>query len=95
MEIYCFSYFIAKSGLREPLRQALLALVEPTNQEPGCITYKLLVDKANPDHFIMLEHFRSVKEFAAHETQVYIQDFIKNEMHQLCAKVGWHEAVEL
>lgn len=91
-EVYCFSYFVAKPIHRENLINALLALINPTRSETGCLQYELLIDNENPNFLIMLEKFTSQTALDEHEQQPYIKYFVENEMELYCEKVSWHLA---
>jgi quinol monooxygenase YgiN len=42
-------------GKEQILRDALLAMIEPTKKEPGCISYMLHGDPKNPAVFYLFE----------------------------------------
>jgi quinol monooxygenase YgiN len=56
----------ARAGSEQQVQQALLALVEPTRSEPGCISYDLFVSAADPATFITVESWRSQADLDAH-----------------------------
>lgn len=51
--------FRAKRGMENRLRQELIALVEPTRREPGCINYDLHQDRDDPVQFLFYENWTS------------------------------------
>ena len=65
----------AKPGKEQALRGALTALVAPTSQAPGCLTYDLHVDVDDPASFCFYEIWQSPAEHAANLQTAHIQDF--------------------
>lgn len=90
--VYCIEYFYAKAGCRDKLANALLALVEPTRAEPGCLQYDLLLDNENPDLIILLVKFASKEMMIAHENSAHVQHFVEHEMKEYCEKLIWNDA---
>ncbi len=56
----------ARPGNRDALRDGLLALVEPTRKEPGCLDYVLFEMQDAPGTFYMREAFTSRAALDAH-----------------------------
>ena len=48
------------------MKEALLALVEPTRKEPGCLCYNLHQSKADPTQFMFYEQWASKEALDAH-----------------------------
>ncbi|MCX7603217.1 MAG: antibiotic biosynthesis monooxygenase [Bryobacteraceae bacterium] len=57
---------VAKPGCEERLRQELLALIEPTRAEEGCLQYDLHVSTENPGHFLFFENWTSREALDRH-----------------------------
>lgn len=57
----------------EPLKSVLIALIEPTRQEEGCITYELLQNCDNPTDFTFVEEWKSQELLNAHLASAHIQ----------------------
>jgi quinol monooxygenase YgiN len=57
----------------ETLKLLLLALVAPTREEPGCISYQLLQNRADPAEFTFLERWESQGALDAHLASPRIQ----------------------
>ena len=57
---------IARPGKVKELRAVLHGLVEPTRKEPGCVTYELLQNKAEPTDFTFVEEWSSEADLDAH-----------------------------
>ena len=57
---------VARPGKVKELRALLQGLVEPTRREPGCVTYELLQNKAEPTDFTFVEEWSSEEELDAH-----------------------------
>lgn len=56
----------ATPDTREELMQILLGMVAPTQAEPGCITYDLFADPADPCVFMFYENWVSQADLDAH-----------------------------
>lgn len=93
--LYCIEYFYAKPEYREELIGALVALIEPTRAEKGCLQYDLLLDKENANLIIMLVKFVDQQTMTAHEQQDYIKFFSDNFLNQYCEKFTWNYGQEV
>ncbi|MBC8872238.1 MAG: antibiotic biosynthesis monooxygenase [Planctomycetes bacterium] len=56
----------AKTGQEEAVKKALMSMVEPTRQEPGCLCYNLHQSKSAPTNFMFYEQWASKKALDAH-----------------------------
>jgi quinol monooxygenase YgiN len=56
----------AKPGQEEALKEVLLALVEPTRKEPGCLCYNLHQSKSDPSMFMFYEQWASKEAIDGH-----------------------------
>jgi len=56
----------AQPGKEDVLRQALLALVDPTRAEDGCIQYDLHEENQQPGHFVFFERWTSKEALDRH-----------------------------
>ena len=56
----------AKPGKEQALRDALVALVEPTSQEKGYVNYDLHQGVEDPDRFLSYENRESDEDWDAH-----------------------------
>lgn len=56
----------AKPDEVEAVKEALLSMVEPTRQEPGCLCYNLHQSKSDPTQFMFYEQWASKEAFDAH-----------------------------
>jgi len=65
----------AKAGQREALRESLLALIEPTRSEPGCLDYVLFELRDEPGTFYMREAFTSAAALEVHKAMPHFQAF--------------------
>ena len=54
-------------------RELLLALVEPTRQETGCIAYQLLQNRKDPTDFTFVEEWATDSAFEAHAVSDHIK----------------------
>ncbi|MCZ7625998.1 MAG: antibiotic biosynthesis monooxygenase [Candidatus Methylomirabilota bacterium] len=65
---------VARPGKIEELRVVLQGLVEPTRREPGCVTYELLQNRADPTDFTFVEEWRSEAELDAHLQSSHVRN---------------------
>jgi quinol monooxygenase YgiN len=56
----------AKPGQEEAVKEVLLALVEPTRKEPGCLCYNLHQSKSDPGMFMFYEQWVGKEAIDAH-----------------------------
>lgn len=68
--------FNAKPGSEQQLLSLLTALIEPTRNEPGCISYRLLEDSKLAGRFVFQEQFADQAAFDFHCQQPYFQQLI-------------------
>jgi quinol monooxygenase YgiN len=64
---------VARPGRVEELRVLLEGLIEPTRKEPGCVTYELLQNTADPTDFTFVEEWRSNADLDAHLQSPHLQ----------------------
>jgi quinol monooxygenase YgiN len=62
----------AKPDQVDKVEEMLLANVEPTLAEPGCVTYYLSRDRADPTTFIFFEAYQGLEGFRTHLATPYI-----------------------
>ncbi|AKU98381.1 hypothetical protein AKJ09_05045 [Labilithrix luteola] len=79
------AFFTAKPGGEDALGARLLALVEPTRTEPGCVRYGILRSADQPDLWFVYEDWRDEAAFDAHMQTPYVQQFMK-DVPTLCSK---------
>jgi quinol monooxygenase YgiN len=65
----------AKPGKEDALRRAVLALIEPTRQEDGCVQYDLHVHTSDPARFVFYENWTSPAHLDRHAAAAHIQQF--------------------
>lgn len=75
--IFNLAVLEAKTGQHDHLRDALLALVPATRQEPGCLDYTLFELCEAPGTFCMCESFRDQEALEKHFSMPYFKDFEK------------------
>ncbi|WP_413162975.1 putative quinol monooxygenase [Capilliphycus salinus ALCB114379] len=57
----------------EPVKAVLSELIEPTRQEPGCIQYELLQNRAAPTDFTFVETWESEAALETHLASAHLQ----------------------
>jgi quinol monooxygenase YgiN len=65
---------VANSDSVDQVRSILIALVEPTRQESGCLSYELLENRTNQTDFAFVEKWESDAAIDAHLTTKHIGD---------------------
>jgi quinol monooxygenase YgiN len=65
----------AKPGTEDVLLQYLLAMVEATRKEAGCLNYDLHLSQDDPTLFLFYENWASKAHLDAHAQSAHIQAF--------------------
>lgn len=68
---------IAKPDTVTQVRTILASLVEPTRQEPGCLSYQLLQNRSEPADFTFIEEWASAEAEQAHFMTAHVSDTIR------------------
>src|ERR1700730_7324946 len=63
----------AKPGKEDDLRRIVLALIEPTRREDGCVQYDLHVHSSDPGRFVFYENWTSQETLARHAASAHIK----------------------
>jgi quinol monooxygenase YgiN len=74
---------IAKPGMENALREALLKLVPLSQLEEGCINYDLHEIIDNPGSFVLYENWRDQAALDLHFSLPYSQEFAVQTPHLL------------
>ena len=67
----------AKEGKLDFIKKEVLALIEPTKKEQGCLRYELNQDHVNPKLFIFVEEWESHALWQQHMENSHLQAFVK------------------
>lgn len=65
----------SKEGKEEELKKELIALVEPTRNEKGCIYFVLHTDPKDNSRFLFYENWENVELWNAHLNSTHIKAF--------------------
>jgi len=65
----------ARPGRERDLKSELLAMVELTRKEEGCIQYDLHVDDTQPTHFVFYEKWTTHEALDRHAASPHLQSF--------------------
>jgi quinol monooxygenase YgiN len=68
----------AKPGREDDLRKALLALIEPTRPENGCVQYDLHVHSSDPARFLFYENWASEAHLERHAASAHLTAFVRS-----------------
>ncbi len=79
--------FKAKAGMEDILKNACLALIEPTRAEPGCITYDFHQSCDDQSHFMFYENWMSKEELNKHLEMPHLKKFL-GKVPELVAEPG-------
>jgi len=66
----------AKPGLEHAVKKQLLALIEPTRAEPGCLGYDLHQNSDDPTCFMFYENWAGAEELDAHLKKPHLKAFL-------------------
>ncbi|MEU9168679.1 putative quinol monooxygenase [Streptomyces sp. NPDC048420] len=77
----------AHPGQAEELWRNLAELVEPTRKEAGNISYDILQDLDNPDHFLFYEEWESRDYFERHLESPHVADYDRVTRHLIAIPV--------
>lgn len=77
----------AHPGRAEELWRNLAELVEPTRREAGNISYDILQDLDNPDHFLFHEEWESRAHFERHLEAQHVADYDRVTSHLIAIPV--------
>jgi len=75
----------AKEGMEETVREELLALVNPTRSEPGCINYDLHQATDEKSLFMFYENWKSMDDLEQHRVRPHMKAY-KQKAAGLLAK---------
>lgn len=78
---------IARPDKVEELQSVLVALVEPTRQEAGCILYELMQNQEDPTDFTFIEEWESPAALQAHFETPHFKEAI-SKLDNLIAMPG-------
>jgi quinol monooxygenase YgiN len=65
----------AKPGKEDALRRSVLALIEPTRREDGCVQYDLHVHTSDPSRFVFYENWASQEHLDRHAASEHLKNF--------------------
>ena len=63
----------ARAGCEAAMKQALVALAEPTRRDDGCLGWELYEDAADPARFVTVEQWRDEAALAGHMQTAHVQ----------------------
>jgi quinol monooxygenase YgiN len=66
----------AAQGKADEVVAAFTRCIQKTVEEPGCLSYALHRDAADPDHLVLLERWRSQGDLDAHMTQPHVAELL-------------------
>jgi len=66
MSLHVVAHIPAKPDHADEVRAILEAFIEPTRREPGCITYVLLQNNADPSDLTFVEEWTDAAALDAH-----------------------------
>jgi|SRR5664279_3897924 quinol monooxygenase YgiN len=66
MSVHVVAHFNARPETVEAVREIVTGFIEPTRKEPGCITYVLVQNIADPLEFTFIEEWASGQALDVH-----------------------------
>ena len=85
----------AQPGKEDVVREALVALVAPTLQEEGCLSYVLSESAAQPGTFVTVETWRAQADLEAHMGTPHVQTALAAAGPSLAGAPAIHPLVPL
>lgn len=70
----CVARILAKPDCADKVLSILSDVIEPTRQEPDCISYELLQNRADPSDFTFVEEWASDGAIDTHLAMQHIQN---------------------
>lgn len=86
---------VAQPGKADVVRDALVALVPPTLEEEGCLSYALSESAVQPGTFVTVERWRSQADADAHLGTPHVQAAFAAAGESLSAAPAIHPLVPL
>jgi quinol monooxygenase YgiN len=71
--VHVIATFMAAPGKEDELEEALVALVEPTRREAGCLRYDLVRGHGRSAELVFIEEWESVPQLDAHSQTDHIR----------------------
>jgi quinol monooxygenase YgiN len=71
--VYVMARIVARPDAVDALKQVLIALVEPSRREPGCISYALYERADAPNEFQTVEQWARQADADAHMATAHVQ----------------------
>lgn len=84
------AFLYAQAGKEEELRRRLLALVEASRAEAGCINYDVHQSDEDPTVFVMYENWRERADLDRHFEMPYMKDIVAVLPELLRAPTAMH-----
>jgi quinol monooxygenase YgiN len=75
--------FQARPGKEADLRAALISLLAPTREEPGCVSYDVHQSADDPAKFLFYENWQSKEALDAHMRSPHLQKLVPR-VDELC-----------
>jgi quinol monooxygenase YgiN len=75
--------FQARPGKEADLRAALISLLAPTREEPGCVSYDVHQSADDPAKFLFYEIWQSKEALDAHLRSPHLQKLVPR-VDELC-----------
>ena len=81
---YCvIAWHRALPGVADAYEQRMLADIELTRSEPGCLAFHIHRDRAEPNLFVIYEVWRDVAALREHFQTTYVRQFVADSADYL------------
>lgn len=77
MEKIIIAQLSVKENSIESFLKVAATLVEKSNKESGCLTYRLLKEVNKPNEFIVYEKYVNQQAVEIHNSSAHLKDFLK------------------
>jgi quinol monooxygenase YgiN len=76
--LFLLAIMRAKAGREREMREILETLIEPTQDEPGCLYYEMHTNDSDPREFVFWEEWKTAADLDAHtKTDHFVAAFAK------------------
>jgi quinol monooxygenase YgiN len=76
-KIVAIASLTAAEGRGDEVVDIFRSCIEQSHKEEGCLKYALHRDKSNPDHLVMIEHWRSQDDIDEHGKQPHFLELMQ------------------
>lgn len=83
--LYVIAKSVSKKDKVEETKEAMLALIEPTRIEKGCVQYDLHQDQEHPENFFFIEQWDTKEDLDNHLKNKHLVKWSKQQKELLAS----------